>query len=61
MPVMSGLEVAEILKLRGCAAKIIIRTTFARPVYFERGVKAGIPGYLLKDEPGSLSAVNPTI
>ncbi|MFC6653743.1 response regulator transcription factor [Paenibacillus rhizoplanae] len=51
MPMMSGLEVAEILKSRGSATKIIILTTFARPGYFERGVKAGIQGYLLKDEP----------
>lgn len=51
MPLMSGLEVAEILKSRGNATKIIILTTFARPGYFERGVKAGIQGYLLKDEP----------
>lgn len=51
MPLMSGLEVAEILKSRGRATKIIILTTFARPGYFERGVKAGIQGYLLKDEP----------
>ena len=51
MPLMSGLEVAELLKSRGCATKIIILTTFARPGYFERGVKAGIQGYLLKDEP----------
>lgn len=51
MPLMSGLEVAELLKSRGSATKIIILTTFARPGYFERGVKAGIQGYLLKDEP----------
>ncbi|WP_339312464.1 response regulator transcription factor [Paenibacillus sp. FSL M7-0896] len=51
MPLMSGLEVAELLKSRGCRTKIIILTTFARPGYFERGVKAGIQGYLLKDEP----------
>ncbi|WP_238650748.1 response regulator transcription factor [Paenibacillus piscarius] len=51
MPLMSGLEVAELLKSRASATKIIILTTFARPGYFERGVKAGIQGYLLKDEP----------
>lgn len=51
MPLMSGLEVAELLKSRGSNTKIIILTTFARPGYFERGVKAGIQGYLLKDEP----------
>lgn len=51
MPFKSGLDVAEILNSKGCATKIIILTTFARPGYFERGVKAGIQGYLLKDEP----------
>lgn len=51
MPLMSGLEVAELLNGRGVPTKIIILTTFARPGYFERGVKAGIQGYLLKDEP----------
>ncbi|WP_342563984.1 response regulator transcription factor [Paenibacillus sp. FSL R7-0345] len=51
MPLMSGLEVAENLRERMAPTKIIILTTFARPGYFERGVKAGIQGYLLKDEP----------
>ncbi|MFF2909368.1 response regulator transcription factor [Paenibacillus sp. NPDC057934] len=51
MPRMSGLEVAELLKKQGCRTRIIILTTFARPGYFERGVKADIQGYLLKDEP----------
>ncbi|WP_340006326.1 response regulator transcription factor [Paenibacillus sp. FSL K6-0276] len=51
MPFKSGLEVAEILRSKGCPTRIIILTTFARPGYFERGVKAGIQGYLLKDEP----------
>ncbi|WP_054943179.1 response regulator transcription factor [Paenibacillus ihuae] len=51
MPLMSGLEVAELLRDRGVPTKIIILTTFARPGYFQRGVKAGIQGYLLKDEP----------
>lgn len=51
MPLKSGLEVAETLQSAGSPAKVIILTTFARPGYFERGVKAGIQGYLLKDEP----------
>ncbi|WP_150275395.1 response regulator transcription factor [Paenibacillus tepidiphilus] len=51
MPLKSGLEVAETLQSAGNPAKVIILTTFARPGYFERGVKAGIQGYLLKDEP----------
>ncbi|MBT2761158.1 response regulator transcription factor [Paenibacillus sp. ISL-20] len=51
MPVRSGLEVAEEVKLRGYASRVIILTTFARPGYFERAVQAGVQGYLLKDEP----------
>jgi two-component system response regulator DesR len=49
MPVKSGLEAAEELKGLGC--KVIILTTFARSGYFQRALKAGVSGYLLKDSP----------
>ncbi|RDI41860.1 response regulator transcription factor [Falsibacillus pallidus] len=49
MPGKTGLEVAEELAMRGSNSKIIILTTFARPGYFERAVKTGVHGYLLKD------------
>jgi two-component system NarL family response regulator/two-component system response regulator DesR len=49
MPVRNGLEVAEELANRSSASKVIILTTFARPGYFERAVKIGVHGYLLKD------------
>ncbi|MDO8226767.1 DNA-binding response regulator [Bacillus licheniformis] len=49
MPVRNGLDVAEELMQKGCGSKVIILTTFARPGYFERAVKAGVHGYLLKD------------
>lgn len=49
MPVMSGLDAAEMLKDEAC--KVIILTTFARSGYFERARKAGVSGYLLKDSP----------
>ncbi|MEC2061079.1 two-component system response regulator YvfU [Bacillus stercoris] len=49
MPVRSGLDVAEELMKKGCVSKVIILTTFARSGYFERAVKAGAHGYLLKD------------
>ena len=49
MPLKSGLEVAAILKQSGSPCKVIMLTTFARPGYFERAVKAGVHGYLLKD------------
>ncbi|BFH70725.1 DNA-binding response regulator [Paenibacillus dendritiformis] len=51
MPAKSGLDVAEELKRRRLNSRVIILTTFARPGYFERAVKSGIQGYLLKDEP----------
>ncbi|EHB62310.1 MULTISPECIES: response regulator transcription factor [Paenibacillus] len=49
MPLMNGLEAAEAIKDSGC--KIMILTTFARPGYFERALKAGANAYLLKDTP----------
>lgn len=49
MPGKSGLDAAE--ELRGSGCKVVILTTFARPGYFERAVKAGANGYLLKDSP----------
>lgn len=49
MPGKSGLDAAEEMKDRPC--KVIILTTFARSGYFERAVKAGVNGYLLKDSP----------
>lgn len=49
MPLKSGLDAAEELKGSGC--KVMILTTFARSGYFERAIKAGANGYLLKDSP----------
>jgi two-component system, NarL family, response regulator DesR len=49
MPEKTGLEAAEELKGEGC--KVIILTTFARSGYFQRAIKAGVKGYLLKDSP----------
>lgn len=51
MPIQSGLDVAEQLQEQNSSCKIIILTTFARPGYFERAMKAGVYGYLLKDSP----------
>jgi two-component system response regulator DesR len=49
MPGKSGLDAAEELKGLGC--KVIILTTFARSGYFDRAVKSGVNGYMLKDSP----------
>ena len=51
MPGKSGLDAAEELKRAGSSCKVIILTTFARTGYFERAMKAGVNGYLLKDSP----------
>ncbi|WP_059048796.1 response regulator transcription factor [Paenibacillus senegalimassiliensis] len=50
MPLQTGLDVAETLQQQGSPCRVIILTTFARPGYFERAVKTGVHGYLLKDE-----------
>jgi two-component system response regulator DesR len=49
MPVKSGLDAAE--ELKGFGSRIMILTTFSRSGYFERALKAGVDGYLLKDSP----------
>jgi two-component system, NarL family, response regulator DesR len=49
MPGKSGLDAAEELKQLDC--KVIILTTFSRSGYFQRALKAGVKGYLLKDSP----------
>lgn len=49
MPKRSGLEVTQALSEHVPDCKIIIVTTFARPGYLQRALKAGARGYLLKD------------
>jgi two-component system, NarL family, response regulator DesR len=49
MPEKTGLEAAEELQHINC--KVIILTTFARPGYYQRAMKADVRGYLLKDNP----------
>ncbi|NBC72629.1 response regulator transcription factor [Paenibacillus sacheonensis] len=51
MPHMSGLDVAEKLKEMNHACKVVILTTFSRSGYFQRALKAGARGFLLKDSP----------
>ncbi len=51
MPGMTGLELAEELRRRGSAPRVVIVTTFARSGYLQRALAAGVAGYLLKDSP----------
>jgi two-component system, NarL family, response regulator DesR len=56
MPEMTGIELAEELKQRGLATRVIILTTFARPGYLRRALQGGAAGYLLKDAPAATLA-----
>lgn len=49
MPVKTGLDAAEELKLLEFDTKVVILTTFARSGYFQRALQAGVSAYLLKD------------
>lgn len=49
MPLLNGLDTTEEIKHQNSSCKVIILTTFARSGYFERAVKLGVNGYLLKD------------
>lgn len=49
MPYQTGLDVLEWMKKHQLAVKVIIVTTFKRPGYFERAVKADVDAYVLKE------------
>ena len=49
MPYQTGLVVLEWIKEHQPAVKVIIVTTFKRPGYFERAVKADVDAYVLKE------------
>lgn len=53
MPHLSGLDVAERLQAGKSACKVVILTTFSRSGYFQRAMRAGAKGFLLKDSPVS--------
>ncbi|EJW18935.1 response regulator transcription factor [Paenibacillus alvei] len=51
MPLMTGLDVADAVKKKGWACRIIMLTTFARSGYLQRAMASSVGGYLLKDSP----------
>jgi two-component system response regulator DesR len=51
MPRMTGIELAQQIKLAKLPIKTIILTTFSRAGYLRRAMDAGVKGYLLKDAP----------
>jgi two-component system response regulator DesR len=51
MPGLSGLEVAERLRVELPAVRSLIVTTFGRPGYVRRALDAGAAGFVVKDTP----------
>ncbi|NQX65342.1 response regulator transcription factor [Paenibacillus alba] len=51
MPKLTGLDVADKIKEAKMTCRVVILTTFSRSGYFQRAMKAGVHGYLLKDAP----------
>ena len=49
MPEKTGLDVLEWVRGQALSVKVVIMTTFKRPGYFERAVKAGVDAYVLKE------------
>ncbi len=54
MPKKTGLELADWIRQKKLATRVIIVTTFARSGYLRRALDAGVSGYLLKDSPGEV-------
>jgi len=51
MPLMSGLELAQITATKHPEVKTVIITTFGRAGYIKRALTMGVRGFLLKDTP----------
>ncbi|WP_020617149.1 response regulator transcription factor [Paenibacillus daejeonensis] len=51
LPLLSGLEIARLLRSEGHPARLIMVTTFARAGYLQQATELKVEGYLLKDEP----------
>lgn len=49
MPEKTGLDVLEWVRGQALPVKVVIMTTFKRPGYFERAVKAEVDAYVLKE------------
>lgn len=49
MPEKTGLDVLEWVRGQALSFKVVIMTTFKRPGYFERAVKADVDAYVLKE------------
>jgi DNA-binding NarL/FixJ family response regulator len=48
MPVLNGLEAADLLRKSGCAAKIVFLSVHSEPDFVQAGLSAGALGYVVK-------------
>ena len=51
MPLMSGLELAQVTAKKHPEIKTVVITTFGRAGYIKRALTIGVKGFLLKDTP----------
>jgi DNA-binding NarL/FixJ family response regulator len=53
MPVLNGLEAADLLRKSGCAAKIIFLSVHSDPDFVKAGLSVGALGYVVKRRVGT--------
>lgn len=51
MPNMTGIELAETIKIEKPDIKVVIMTTFSKSGYIKRSIKLGVMGFVLKESP----------
>jgi two-component system response regulator DesR len=51
MPGLSGIAATEALRAALPSCKVLVVTTFGRPVYLRRAIAAGASGFVVKDTP----------
>ena len=56
MPIITGIELAEILAEKFPELRTVIVTTFGRAGYIRRALAAGVYGFILKDAPSEILA-----
>ena len=53
MPGLDGIDAAAALRLAVPSCTVLILTTFGRPGYLSRAMRAGVRGFLVKDAPAA--------
>jgi two-component system response regulator DesR len=53
MPGLDGIEAARLIRERSPATRVLMVTTFGRPGYLMRALKAGASGFVVKETPAA--------